>query len=316
MVIIQIKNNNIFKLLPKGGSINMEQKSKSILIISIAAFSLIFGTFGCQAADKTVNETKPVGKKVPEKKEEEVLNSLIKNGNFVQNTDYWTFGANVGNAGGAATATVEDGVLRIDIGSPGSATYAIQLIQAPIEIIYGLRYRVSFDAKASGDSAIEVKVGGVENRGWADYTNGESVGGTIVYLTTQMENHSIEFGMEEMTDPKARLEFQLGNISTSSIWLDNIKVEVIGKNTGKSVDPTLWVPNPNKIIIPKIKNRGAKLPFIQYEAENAATNGVILGPNRKFKEIPNEASNKMAVNLDSTGDYVEFTLKEKTNSLI
>jgi hypothetical protein len=294
----------------------MKQKSKSILIISIVAFSLIFGMFGCQTADKTVNETKPVENKVPEKKGEEMLNSLIKNGNFVQNTAYWTFGANVGSAGGAATATVEDGVLRIDIGSPGSATYAIQLIQAPIEIIYGLRYRVSFDAKASEDSAIEVKVGGVENRGWADYTKGESIGGTIVYLTTQMENHSIEFGMEEMTDPKARLEFQLGNISTSSIWLDNIKVEVIGKNTGKSVDPTLWVPNPNKIIIPKIKNRGAKLPFIQYEAENAATNGVILGPNRKFKEIPNEASNKMAVNLDSTDDYVEFTLKEKTNSLV
>ena len=266
---------------------------KHILITSIIAVSLIFGTFGCQAAD-----------------------SLIKNGNFVQNTDSWSFASNVANAGGEATANAEDGVLRIDINSPGNATYAIQLIQSPIQIIEGLRYRVSFDAKASENSPIEVKVGGVENRGWTDYTNGESAGGTIVYLTRQMENHSFEFGMEEKTDSKARLEFQLGNISASSIWLDNVKVEVIGKNTVKSVDPTLWVPNPNKIKIPEIKNRGGKLPFIQYEAENAATNGVILGPTRKFREIPNEASNKMAVNLDSTGDYVEFTLKEKINSLV
>ena len=267
---------------------------KFILIILITAGLLTFGTFDCQAVESAAN-------------------SLIKNGNFAQNMDYWSFAA---NAGGAAVASVEDGVLRIDINNPGSATHAIQLIQAPIEIIYGLRYRVSFDAKASKDIAIDVKVGGVENRGWTDYTNGESIGGTIAYLSKQMENHSFEFGMEERTDPNARLEFQLGSVSPSSVWLDNIKVEVIGKNTVKSFDPNIWVPNPNKIIIPEIKNRGAKLPFIQYEAENAATNGSILGPTRKFREIPNEASNKMAVNLDSTGDYVEFTLKEKTNSLV
>jgi hypothetical protein len=242
--------------------------------------------------------------------------SLIKNGNFAQNMEYWSFAANVANAGGSAVANVQGGALKVDINNPGNATYAIQLIQSPIQIIDGSRYKVSFDAKASENSAIEVKVGGVENRGWADYTNGESAGGTIVYLSPQMENHSFEFGMEKMTDPNARLEFQLGSISASSIWIDNVKVEAIGKNTEKSVDPSVWVPNPNKIKIPQIKNRGAKLPFIQYEAEDAATNGLILGPTRKFREIPNEASGKMAVNLNSTGDYVEFKLKEKTNSLV
>jgi len=70
-----------------------------------------------------------------------------------------------------------------------------------------------------------------------------------------MENHSFEFGMEEKTDPNARLEFQLGNISASSIWIDNVKVEAIGKNTVKFVDPAVWLPNPNKIVIPEIKNR-------------------------------------------------------------
>ena len=269
---------------------------KGILITSIIAVSL-FGTLSCQAAPAEAN-------------------SLIKNGNFAQNMDYWSFGANIANAGGSAAAKVQDGVLKIDINSPGNATYAIQLIQSPIQIINGLRYGVSFDAKASEICAIEVKVGGVEDRGWADYANGESAGGTIVYLTGKMENHSFEFGMEEKADPNARLEFQLGNISASSIWIDNIKVEVMGKNTVKSVDPTLWIPNPNKIKIPEIKNRGAKLPFIQYEAEDANVKGVILGPTRKFREIPNEASGKTAVNLDSTGDYVEFTLKEKTNSLV
>ncbi len=270
---------------------------KIFLITLIAAVLLTFGTFDCRA-------------------EESAASSLIKNGNFAQDMNYWSFAANVANTGSVANAIMENGILRININKPGSATYAIQLIQAPIEITNGLRYRVSFDAKASEDVAIDIKVGGVENRGWADYTNGESPGGTIVYLTKQMQNKSFEFGMEEKTDPNARLEFQLGSISASTVWIDNVKLEEIGKNMVKMVDPALWVANPNKIVIPEIKNRGAKLPFIQYEAENAATNGVILGPTRKFGEIANEASNKMAVNLDSTGDYVEFTLTEKTNSLV
>lgn len=242
--------------------------------------------------------------------------SLIKNGNFAQNMDDWSFASNVANAGGLAVANVQEGVLRIDINNPGKETYAIQLIQSPIQITNGVKYKVSFDAKASELCAIDVKVGGVENSGWKDYTNGESAGGTIVYLSPQMENHNFEFGMEETTDVNARLEFQLGNMSASSIWIDNVKLEVIGKNMNKFNDPSVWAANPNKIKIPEIKNRGAKLPFIQYEAENANIKGVILGPTRKFGEISNEASGKTAVNLGSPGDYVEFTLKEKTNSLV
>jgi hypothetical protein len=243
-------------------------------------------------------------------------NLLVKNGNFNQDMNSWSFSSNVANAGGSAAAIVEEGIMKIDINDPGHATYAIQLIQSNVQIANGFRYKVSFDAKASEVCAIEVKVGGLENKGWPDYTNGESPGGTIVYLSTQMENHSFEFGMEAATDSAARLEFQLGDIKPSSIWIDNVKIEAIGKNTRKYIDPSVWVPNPNKIIIPEIKNRGAKLPFIQYEAEDAVVKGKILGPTRKFGEIANEASGKTAVNLASTGDYVEFTLKEKTNSLV
>lgn len=241
---------------------------------------------------------------------------IIKNGNFVKEMDYWSFATNVAGAGGEASATVKDGILQIDINNPGKETYAIQLIQSQIKIEEGLRYKVSFDAKASEKCAIDVKVGGLENTGWKDYTNGESAGGTIVYLSTEIENHSFEFGMEEKTDANARLEFQLGTISASTVWIDNIKIEMIGQNMSKYVDPSVWTANPNKIVIPEIKNRGAKLPFIQNEAEDADYKGAILGPTRKFGEIANEASGKMAVNLNSTGDYVEFTLKEKTNSLV
>lgn len=243
-------------------------------------------------------------------------NSLIKNGNFAAAMENWSFASNVANTGGKAVAAVDNGTLKIDINEPGTAPHSIQLIQIPVKVENGLKYKISFDAKASQNCAIDVKIGGVESRGWKDYTNGESLGGTIVYLSKKMESHSFEFGMEEMTDDNARLEFELGELPISTIWIANVKVQTIGKNNTKYIDPSIWVANPNKIKIPEIKNRGAKLPFIQYEAEDAAVKGVVLGPSRKYGDIANEACGKTAVNLNSIGDYVEFTLKEKTNSLV
>ena len=63
-------------------------------------------------------------------------------------------------------------------------------------------------------------------------------------------------------------------------------------------------------------DRGASLPFKTYEAEEAATNGTILGPSRTYREIASEASNRRAVQLSSTGRYVEFTLTEPADSMV
>ncbi len=74
-----------------------ELNIKSILTLSAAA-AVTVGMSGCQA------------------------NFVIKNGNFAQDMAYWSFAANVANAGGSATANVRDGTLRIDINSPGKET--------------------------------------------------------------------------------------------------------------------------------------------------------------------------------------------------
>ncbi|MRN51760.1 S-layer homology domain-containing protein [Paenibacillus monticola] len=62
--------------------------------------------------------------------------------------------------------------------------------------------------------------------------------------------------------------------------------------------------------------RGATVPYISYEAEDAVTNGTIIGPSRKYLSIASEASGRQAVMLKNTGDYVEFKLANPANSIV
>jgi hypothetical protein len=60
---------------------------------------------------------------------------------------------------------------------------------------------------------------------------------------------------------------------------------------------------------------GAALEFVEYEAENGAGNGRIVGPDRTFATLASEASGRRAVLLQGPGDYVEFTLSAPANAL-
>ncbi|CAH1217177.1 hypothetical protein PAECIP111892_04356 [Paenibacillus auburnensis] len=62
--------------------------------------------------------------------------------------------------------------------------------------------------------------------------------------------------------------------------------------------------------------RGATLPYISYEAEDADTNAKLIGPSRKYRSMASEASGRQAVVLEQTGDYVEFTLAAPANSIV
>jgi hypothetical protein len=60
--------------------------------------------------------------------------------------------------------------------------------------------------------------------------------------------------------------------------------------------------------------RGATLPFFELEAENAAHNGVVIGPGRDYTTLPSEASGRKAVQIKA-GQYVEFTLTGSANGI-
>ncbi len=62
-------------------------------------------------------------------------------------------------------------------------------------------------------------------------------------------------------------------------------------------------------------SRGATLPYTEYEAESAATNGTVIGPDRTYETIASEASGRKAVQLQGQGQYVEFTLTQPANAI-
>ncbi|GIF41072.1 glycosyl hydrolase family 28-related protein [Actinoplanes xinjiangensis] len=63
-----------------------------------------------------------------------------------------------------------------------------------------------------------------------------------------------------------------------------------------------------------LTGRGAPVAFLEQEAEHAATNGTVIGPDRTAYTLPAEASGRSAVTLDP-GEWVEFTLPRAANAI-
>jgi Pectate lyase superfamily protein len=63
-----------------------------------------------------------------------------------------------------------------------------------------------------------------------------------------------------------------------------------------------------------VAGRGATVGFEEQEAENAVTNGTVIGPSTAAYTLAAEASGRSAVTL-TPGQYVEFTLPAATNAI-
>jgi hypothetical protein len=64
-----------------------------------------------------------------------------------------------------------------------------------------------------------------------------------------------------------------------------------------------------------VAGRGATVPFLEQEAEDATTNGTVIGPDRAAGTLAGEASGRKAVTLSGQGKFVEFTLTAPANSI-
>jgi parallel beta-helix repeat protein len=60
---------------------------------------------------------------------------------------------------------------------------------------------------------------------------------------------------------------------------------------------------------------GASLPYTEVQAENSATSGTVIGPSYTQGQLADEASQRQAVTLKGTGQYVTFTTPVATNSI-
>ncbi len=65
-----------------------------------------------------------------------------------------------------------------------------------------------------------------------------------------------------------------------------------------------------------VGSRGAAVPWVEYEAEAGKYAGTLLGPDRTFGTFASEASGREAVQVNATGEYVQFTTKKSANSIV
>jgi Alpha-1,3-glucanase catalytic domain D1/Alpha-1,3-glucanase catalytic domain D2 len=72
-------------------------------------------------------------------------------------------------------------------------------------------------------------------------------------------------------------------------------------------------------VVPPSTARGANLNYVEYEAEDGETTGMVLGPTRATAaahDVTAESSQRKAVRLTSTGQYVRITSKSPANSIV
>jgi hypothetical protein len=69
-------------------------------------------------------------------------------------------------------------------------------------------------------------------------------------------------------------------------------------------------------LVPAAGGAGASLPYVELQAENAATNGTVIGPSFIYNQLACEASGRRAVTLAGQGRFVEFTLPSAANSIV
>ena len=126
--------------------------------------------------------------------------------------------------GGDANFAVSGDKLDITPISDGPVPYSIQVVQTPIALTKGNIYRYSFDAYADAERIMSIGIT-APNNGWIRYLPDSDV-----KLSTSKKHFTWDFQMMDASDPKARLEFNCGNVnSLSPIHISNVRLEKIGE---------------------------------------------------------------------------------------
>ncbi len=63
------------------------------------------------------------------------------------------------------------------------------------------------------------------------------------------------------------------------------------------------------------QGRGAAVPFTEYSAVGAKSNGTVIGPSDNLYTLAAEAVGRTAVTLSGAGQYVDFTLAKAANAV-
>ncbi len=140
--------------------------------------------------------------------------NLVKNGDFSNGDDNWTFGA---YESASAEGSVEGGAFAVSTQSAGTEEWHIQLYQEGIALTKGEKYDFVFTASAQSPTQIIANVG-MASGDYTSYSQAKKIN-----LTTEPQKFTISFTMREASTTDARLEFNSG-VSSGSWEIDDISL--------------------------------------------------------------------------------------------
>lgn len=154
---------------------------------------------------------------------------LVDNGSFDTDITGWALYLE----GGTAKLAPENGELKVEIFETGTKEHSVQIYQDISKVEEGCRYRMSLDMRSTVPCTVELRV----------QINGGDYHGYMlekVAITTEMKNYTVEFTMQEPSDPAPRMAFNMGQFKTDpalgahDLYFDNVSV-VLADASGRVV---------------------------------------------------------------------------------
>lgn len=142
----------------------------------------------------------------------------IINSDFARELSGWSFYV---QGGAAATLSVINEEAVIDVTTATDQVWHVQLMQGDIELIKGAEYRFSFDARVEGPQAVVNADFGKNSDPWTNYS-----GSHPFTLTDSWDTYTYDFTMNEPTDIRARIAFNLCN-KVTKICIDNVVLDTL-----------------------------------------------------------------------------------------
>ncbi len=174
-----------------------------------------------QKDEYDTNVTKPVF----EAREPDDSGNFVVNGDFSDATidlttdEDWNF---LLYNGGEGAAEIRDNMIVITSTNEGTVDYSVQLVFWDIPFEQGKTYRVTFDVMSDEERDIITCVS-APFVDWVRYYPD-----THITVGTEWQTETYEFEMTGKTDPRGRLEFNLGHLgSTATVYITNVRVEVV-----------------------------------------------------------------------------------------
>jgi beta-glucanase (GH16 family) len=174
-----------------------------------------------------------------ELREPDETGNYVFNGDFSEDDDFsgeggsrWQFMTALGGeatieivdnskfADASKTRDAETRAVKIATTNAGTVDYSVQFVQAAIPVDNGNVYTVTFDAYADEARTMIVDVSAPDH----NYTR--YLADTTVELTTDIQTYTYTFNMDSDKDANGRLEFNLGNTSsTATVYISNVRIE-------------------------------------------------------------------------------------------